>query len=194
MQFFDAVTALIPVVAQFKRLGVRYYVGGSLASSIYGLARTTLDVDVVADLRREHAAPLVAALQPAYYVSEPMILEAIARKSCFNLIYLANSFKVDVFVSKGRDYDLTVFQRIRRDTLDSGEGSEPFFFPSPEDSVLAKLEWYRLGNESSERQWRDIVEVMMAQHNILDRAYLAHWAEQLRVADLLKKAFQESES
>lgn len=194
MQFFDAVTAMIPVVAEFERLGIRYYVGGSLASSIYGLARTTLDVDVVADLRREHVAPLVATLQPAYYVSEPMILDAVARKSCFNVIYLANNFKVDVFVSKGREYDLTVFQRIRQDTLDSGHPSDQFHFPSPEDSVLAKLEWYRLGDEASDRQWRDIIEVMMAQHNVLDRSYLAHWAGQLRVADLLEKAWKEVET
>ena len=55
MQSLDAVTAMMPVVAEFERLGVRYYVGGSLAASVYGLSRTTLDVDLVADLKREDA-------------------------------------------------------------------------------------------------------------------------------------------
>jgi len=193
MQSFDAVTAMIPVIAEFERLGVRYYIGGSLAASIYGLSRTTLDVDLVADLKREHAASLTAALQPSYYVDQGMIVDAIARKSCFNVIYLPNSFKVDVFVTKGREYDLEAFKRIRRDSFDPDEPSSQFHFPSPEDVVLSKLEWYRLGNEASDRQWRDIIEVLMTQRDGLDRAYLSHWAGRLRVADLLAKAWKEAE-
>ena len=42
--------ALLPVIEAFNRLGVPYYLGGSLASSLYGVARTTLDADLVADL------------------------------------------------------------------------------------------------------------------------------------------------
>jgi hypothetical protein len=192
MQYPEALAAMIPVVAEFERLGVRYYVAGSLASSIYGLARTTLDVDLVADLKSEHVAPLAAALQPAYYVSEPMIRDAIARKSCFNLIDLTYNYKVDVFVTKGRGFDQSVFQRTRRDTLGSGHPSDDFFFPSPEDAVLAKLEWYRLGDEVSDRQWRDILEVLMAQHNVLDRPYLERWAVELGVGDLLARAWKEA--
>jgi len=193
MQSFDAVIAMMPVVAEFERLGVRYYVAGSLAASIYGLARTTLDVDLVADLKREHASPLVATLRRDYYVSEPMILDAIARKSCFNVICLANNFKVDVFVSRGRPYDESVFLRTHKDAFGlEGSSDRRFPFPSPEDSLLAKMEWYRLGDETSDRQWRDILEVMMSQQNVLDREYLVHWAESLHVADLLDKAWKEA--
>ena len=51
-----------PVVAALERLGVRYQIGGSVASSIHGVARTTLDVDLVADLREEHVESLVEVL------------------------------------------------------------------------------------------------------------------------------------
>jgi hypothetical protein len=193
MQSLDAVTAVIPVVAALTRLGVRYYIGGSLAASIYGLARTTLDVDLIADLKPEHAAPLTDALQPAYYANENAIRDAIVYKSCFNVIYLANSFKVDVFVSKGREYDRVAFQRIREDDFGSGKPLNQFWFPSPEDVVLAKLQWYRLGDETSERQWRDIVEVMGTQKDVLDRRYLTNWAADLNVADLLTKAWKEAD-
>ena len=141
----------------------------------------------MADLKPEHAAPLAAALQPAYYVNQQMILDAIVRKSCFNVIYLANSFKVDVFVQKDREYDRTVFQRIRQDSLVSEEPPQTVLFPRPEDVVLAKLEWYRLGDEASERQWRDVIEVMMTQDEVLDRSYLRQWAAELQVADLLAR-------
>ena len=119
---------MTPVVAEFKRLGIPYYVGGSLAASIYGLSRTTLDADLVADLKPEHAALLTAALRPAYYVNQNMILDAIARKSCFNVIYLANSFKVDVFVQKGRDYDRTVFH-AHQDTFGPKRRQNNSVFP-----------------------------------------------------------------
>jgi hypothetical protein len=34
------------------------------------------------------------------------------------------------------------------------------YITSPEDVILSKLEWYRLGGEISDRQWRDIVGVL----------------------------------
>lgn len=184
---------MTPVVAEFKRLGIPYYIGGSLAASVYGLSRTTLDVDLVVDMKPVHAALLTEALQGRYYVNQHAILDAIARKCCFNVIYLANSFKVDVFVRKDREYDRQAFRRIRPDSFDAAQKTEKWPFPSPEDVVLAKLEWYRLGDEVSDRQWRDIIEVMMTQHSVLDRSYLAHWAAQLQVADLLARAWKEVE-
>lgn len=62
-----------------ERLGAAYYVGGSAASSNYGVARSTLDVDLVADLSPAHAAPLVAALQAQYYVDARTVAESIQR-------------------------------------------------------------------------------------------------------------------
>ena len=192
MQSLDAVTPVIPVVTALTQLGVRYYIGGSLAASIYGLARTTLDADLVAKLKPEHAVPLSAALRPAFYANLDAIRDAIVRKSCFNVIYLATSFKVDVFVPKDRQYDRVAFQRIREDDFGTGEPWDRFWFPSPEDLVLAKIQWYRLGDETSERQWRDIAEVMGTQKNVLDRQYLAKWAAELGVADLLARAWKEA--
>jgi hypothetical protein len=185
--------ALLPVIEALERLRVPYCVGGSLASSLYGVGRTTLDADLVADLDPRHVPPLVAALQAAYYVDAGMILDAIARRSCFNVIHLASMFKVDVFVLKDRSYDRTAFARIRRDTLTpDGPGAE-VFLASPEDVVLNKLEWFRLGDEISERQWRDAVGVLKVQKDRLDRSYLARWGSELGLTDLLQRAWKEAE-
>lgn len=194
MQPLDAITAMVPVVRQFERLGIPYYIGGSVASSFYGLARSTLDVDLVADLKPEHIAPLAAALQETYYVSPRMIGDAVARKSCFNLIYLPTSFKIDVFVLRDRPYDQEAIRRIRQDTFGPEWQGNPFFVASPEDVILAKLEWFRLGDEVSDRQWRDIIEVMKTQMASLDRDYLLKWAAELGVADLLERAWDEARS
>ena len=66
------------------------------------------------------------------------------------------------------------------------------FFASPEDTVLAKLEWYRKGGEVSDRQWRDLLGVLKVQGETLDRAYLDHWAGELDVSDLLHRALEEA--
>jgi len=192
MPSLDVITAVDPVRAALEHLGVRYYIGGSLASSLYGLSRSTMDVDLVADLAAEHARPLAEALRPAYYVSEPAMAEAIASKSCFNVIHLPTSFKVDVFVLKDREYDREAMTRRRADSLDPNRPEQRLFFASPEDVVLAKLEWFRLGSGVSDRQWRDVVEVLRVQGGALDEEYLDRWAPGLGVAELLHKARQDA--
>jgi len=189
----ETLAAVSPLIAELKKLGVAYYIGGSVVSSMRGIPRSTLDVDLVVDLAPRHVAPLVEALQSAYYISGPMMLDAIARRSCFNLIHLATSFKVDVFVVKNRPYDRHVLTRITDECVDVENPSLRFFLASPEDIILAKLEWYRLGDEISERQWGDVLGVLKVQQGVLDRKYLEHWAADLGVADLLAKAFQEAE-
>jgi hypothetical protein len=187
----DILAAVIPVVDALERLDVPYYVGGSVVSSNYGVARSTLDVDLVADLSPEHVARLVASLESAYYVDGKMISEAIARKSCFNVIHLATMFKVDVFAVKDRRYDRVALGRIRKDTLALESAAAELFVAAPEDIVLSKLEWFRLGDEVSRRQWDDALGVLRVQEDALDKAYLAQWARELGIADLLDRAWQE---
>lgn len=184
--------AIDPLVAALEKLGITYYVGGSLASSTHGIPRSTMDVDIVANLDYCHVEPLVDALKLSYYIDGRIIREAIARRSCFNLIHLATSFKMDVFVLKNRSYDREAFSRIGPKTTPASLPSASYIFASPEDVVLAKLEWFRLGNEVSQRQWSDVLGVMKVQGNHLDRAYLQKWAAELGVADLLEKALQET--
>lgn len=188
-----AIEALRPVVDWLERQGVRHYVGGSVASSVYGVVRTTLDVDLVADLAQEHVAPLVEALRGDYYVSSGMISDAIRRRSCFNVIHLGTMFKVDVFALKDRPYDRAALGRIREDTLDPDEPGRVYLLASPEDVILNKLEWFRLGDEVSERQWGDAMGVLKVQQGRLDEAYLDRWANELGVADLLERARKAAE-
>ena len=194
MQTNDALEAMIPVVSALRRLGVKYYICGSLASTFYGIARTTADVDLVAELCQSDVSAFAEAIREQYYVDEKMISEAIARKSCFNVIYLSTSFKVDVFVAKDRRYDKNAMERIQENSLNDELPEARFFLPSPEDVVLSKLEWYRLGDEVSERQWRDVAGVIKVNRASLDRKYMEKWAGELGVADLLAKAWKEVEA
>jgi len=194
MQSPDTLVAVSPVVDALEDLGVAYYLGGSVVSSTYGLARSTLDVDLVADLAERHVQPFTDALKSAYYVDAHMISDAIARKSCFNVIHLATMFKVDVFAVKDRPYDRMALARIRKDTLAVESAAAEFFLASPEDVVLNKLEWFRLGDEVSQRQWDDVIGVLKVQQARLDGAYLTEWATKLGVADLLQRAQEDAEA
>ena len=184
--------AITPVIDVLEELGVAYYIGGSVASSIYGLPRSTLDVDLVADLRPEQAQPLVARLQQTYYLDEEAILRAIERRSSCNLIHLETMLKVDVFIAQMRPFDLEVFQRLRQSQASEAEPHRILMLSSAEDMVLAKLEWYRLGNEVSERQWSDVLGMLKVQGSALDTAYLRQWATHLGLLDLLERAFTEA--
>jgi hypothetical protein len=188
----DIAAVLDPIVSTFNHLGIAYYICGSAASSTHGLARSSLDVDMVADLAPGHVDEFVAALRNAYYLEPKTIADAIERKSCFNLIHLALSFKVDVFCVKNRSYDRGVLVRTEKAQLDESNPAAEYNIASAEDIVLAKLEWYRLGDEVSELQWRDIIGVLKVQEKNVDLAYLTYWADQLHVADLLEKAWREA--
>lgn len=184
--------ALEPVADALDSLGVNFYIGGSVASSAHGFARATMDIDLVADLRREHVDRLVSRLAPAYYVDAAMIRKAIDTSQSFNLIHLATMYKVDVFVTKDRPFDRLARARAMPQPFSEGS-SRLFRMASPEDTILSKLEWYRAGGEVSERQWLDVIGVMQVQREGLDRDYLVRWAAELNVADLLDRAWHQVE-
>ena len=188
----DILVALDQVVDAFEKIRVPYYIGGSVASSAYGIARATLDIDLVADLKTQHVDSLLEMLEADYYIDKGMILDAIKRRSSFNLIHLETMLKVDIFITKDRPYDGMAFQRKRKDTLDEEQIAAQFYLASPEDIILSKLEWFRVGGEVSERQWHDVLGIIKVQGELINKEYLQHWAKELGISDLLEKAFRDA--
>ncbi len=182
--------AIIPIVTALEQLGVAYYIGGSVVSSIYGIPRATFDVDLIADLRPEQVRPFFKQLEADYYIDEEMIRDAIKHHSSFNVMYLASMLKIDVFLPKLRPFDQEEYRRAQPETLI--QGARAFYVSSPEDTVLHKLEWYRKGNEISDRQWNDVLGVLKVQGRALDIIYLRQWAIQLGVTDLLDRALEDA--
>ena len=187
----DLLSALKPVAAALSEIGATFFVGGSVASSYHGASRSTMDVDVVAHITKDDVEPFILRLGDQYYVSQPAILDAIDRKSCFNLIHYATSFKIDVFIFKGRPFDQQSLKRVVYGQLES---DSDFVVPiaSPEDTIVAKLEWYRSGNETSERQWDDMTRVLKVLGNQVDLDYLSSAAHELGVNDLLNRLLKSS--
>lgn len=187
------IEALRPVADVFESLGIEYYIGGSIASSYHGKGRSTLDIDIIAGIGSEHVAVMARLLESEYYADAAMIGEAVRNRRSFNLIHLATSYKIDVFVIGKRSFEQEARRRIVHGRV---PGDETRLFPiaSAEDVILNKLEWYRLGKEVSERQWLDVIGVMRMQADQLDNAYLDRWVTSLGVADLLERAREEVRS
>ena len=162
------------VTQTLERLSIPYAVGGSLASSVHGVMRSTLDVDIVTDMHLEHIQPLVAALSKEFYTDDEMVRDAIEHKSSFNLIHYETALKVDIFIRKSREFDQMQLER-RRTSVISTDPEQSVYVTCPEDVVLSKLEWYRMGGEVSERQWRGTLGVLKTRAGELDLDYLRKW-------------------
>ena len=188
----DILQAIQPVIIAFDELSILYYIGGSIASSVYGIARATMDIDLVADIKMENISRLKEMLEEKYYIDENMIEDAITHSSSFNLIHLESMIKIDVFIHKQLSYQKESLKRKRKDTLDESKNASEFYFSSPEDIILNKLQWYDKGNRVSERQWLDVIGVIKVQSINLDVDYLKKWGEHLGLSDLIVKAFDNA--
>jgi hypothetical protein len=173
-------TELLKFVGEvFERLNVPYAVVGSVASSFYGEARLTNDIDVVADLRDESVRLFLRAFpQDQFYVSEDAVRQAIRTRSQFNIIHPDSGLKVDVIIPQLSGIDQ--LQSRKRVTLrDAGFDS---YFGSPEDVILKKLEFYLEGG--SEKHLRDVAGILKISGDQVDRTYISKWAGKLGVLEI----------
>ena len=186
----DILQAITPVVDVLERFDIPYYIGGSVASSVHGKQRATQDVDIIAAIGRHHVQTLVKLLENEYYIDGASINDAIRHQSSFNVLHHTTGIKVDVFVLKSSAFAQQELSRAREGVIETG--TRPFYFASPEDIILNKLSWWKMGGGMSPRQWNDIVEVMKRKANVLDLPYLRQFAPPLGVSDILEQALTDA--
>lgn len=187
----DPVAVAVIVGQALEKLGVPYVLGGSFASSLHGEPRSTNDVAVVADLDRATALLFVESLGEKFYADSITAIEAVRVGGSFNVIYMESAVKVDIFVAGTDPLDQERLRRRRRMAVNAVDQQAALYVDTAEDVVLRKLEWYRRGSETSERQWRDVVAVLRVQQQ-LDERYMRSWADRLGIADLLVRALGEA--
>jgi hypothetical protein len=171
------------IVGALDRCAIPHMIAGSLASTFHGVPRATQDVDLVIDPSRPALESLVRLLSGSgFYVSEVAVEEAWRRRGQFNAIHQESGWKIDLILRKQRPFSTTEFERRQAAEILGTRA----FVATAEDTVLAKLEWSRLGE--SERQLRDVIGILEMAGDRLDHAYLERWAAELGVADLLRRA------
>jgi hypothetical protein len=174
-------------------LKIDYAIGGSIASSLYGKVRFTQDADITVAAFGDKAEHLYNVLKESFYISKEAMNQAISNRSSFNIIHLKSAFKIDMFIQKDDDFHRQLFLRRKKVKLDESI-NHLFDIVSAEDIILLKLQWYQSAGCTSERQWSDVLGVLVVQSQMLDMKYLKSCSEKLGLSDILQKAIDESQT
>lgn len=186
----DALDIALRVATAVESLGGAYFIGGSLASSLHGEPRATNDIDIVLSLPASLSPRFCEALGPDFELDADQLRRALTRAETTNGFFLPYLTKIDFFGLGHEPFDAVEF--ARRSAVRIRDSGELLVVKSAEDSILRKLWWFRLGGEVSERQWRDVIEVLRANAGQLDESHLETWAPSLAVGDLLARARHEA--
>ena len=181
-------SAILDFTTILDHLGFQYLIGGSFASSVHGEYRTTNDIDFLCSIVINLLPGFFKLLKGEFIVDEIMVKESVSLKKSFNIIHEKSFTKIDVFTKVG-EYQNEQLSRAREISIPGI--SKGVKIASAEDTILSKLLWYKMGNEVSERQWKDIQGVLKVQGDKLDFKYLQMWAENIGVSQLLEKAKNE---
>lgn len=188
----EAIQVALRVADILEAAGIEYLVGGSIASSTMGEPRSTMDVDFVVRMGEADVAPLVAGLGDEFLADPNALRRAIRDRSSANLIHYPTMIKIDLFVLRDSPAEREQMRRRQRIRV-AQDPDRHLYFCTAEDIVVQKLRWYRMGDETSDRQWRDVLSVLDHNRERLDLRYLRIAAEGLGVSDLLQRALAAAE-
>jgi len=175
----DQAELLRRVIEILEQLDLTYMVVGSVASGAYGEPRLTRDIDIVVRLPAEQVSGLCQAFGPPdYYVDSNAAMQAALACGQFNVIHPASGNKVDFVIARNDPWGrMQIHRRRRVRILPDLEG----YAAAPEDIILGKMDYYRQGG--SEKHARDVAGMIKVSGELIDRAYVAEWAERLGLSE-----------
>ena len=177
------------IIETLESLGLQYAIGGSFASSTYGEARTTMDIDISIVLPESEMQRLVEAIQQlGYYAFLDAIVDAMIQNMPFNIIDATSGYKADIFLVAPTPLDQSVLARSRRMVYDTTTNATAMLY-SPEDVIIYKLKYFLMGR--SQKHLRDIGAILIVQGTALDYDYIAHWAQQVGATEVWNQLLAE---
>jgi hypothetical protein len=173
---------LTRVVSALEQAGIPYMLVGSFASSHHGAPRATQDIDIVVDPTFDSLDRFLELLKcDDVYLDADVACEELRRRGQFNVIDGSTAWKVDIIFRKTRPFSKNELARRTPATVLGVN----VFVATAEDTILAKLEWAKLGE--SERQLRDVRALLDATTDSLDREYVLEWLDDLGIRELWER-------
>ena len=173
-------------------LGIPYAVVGSWASSVYGEARFTQDIDILFDLPMGDVPRFCEAFPAGeFYLNEDTVRSAIRDRSQFNLLHPSSGNKIDFMLTRPNTWDDEQLRRRRRIEFPQGANSFHAFVAAPEGVILGKLWYYSQGG--GERHLRDIDGILRVSGADLDRSEIERWAETLGCQEVWRRLIDEAD-
>ncbi len=171
------------VIERLDKIGVDYFLVGSLASMYYSRPRFTNDIDLVVQISASKARLIEEQFPLEDYYCPPIevIRDEIIRRGSFNLIHQDTGIKVDLLLDKGTDFYLSEFTRRKKVKLSP---SFEAYIASAEDVILKKLDFYNEGR--SEKHISDIQEILASTD--VDLKYLEFWVKKMNLSEAWLKA------
>lgn len=184
-QEIDFLKALVKIL---EDAGIPYMLCGSVGSSFYGQPRATNDADIVIAPTDEQIQAFIKSIGKNYYINQQTAFDALKQSSMFNIIDMKTGRKADFIIRKKRPFSTEEFERRRSVNM----AGLKVWIASVEDVILSKLEWSK--DSQSSQQFKDALNVAIVQWENLDKNYLYKWAQELGVADILKKLLEQTEN
>jgi len=172
---------LVDCLRRLNRTSLTYYLTGSMASNYWGIPRTTHDLGFVIQLPVSDVPRIVQEFRGDFFLEEAAVRAAFQPPHQFNAIDTRSALKVNFWLPKPEPFDREMLRRRAQVTL----FGEPAWISTPEDVILHKLVWNRIS--PSNRQLGDAAGVVAVQADALDKGYLRHWAQELKLGGELER-------
>ena len=169
---------LLAKVIQILDAGkIEYMLTGSYVSSLQGQPRSTHDIDIIVAIKKTQVSRFAKSFpSPDFYLDEESIIEAIEKKDMFSLIETGGGNKIDFWLLTDSPFDQS---RFSRRYIEEFMGQK-IYVSSPEDTILAKLNWSKLSG-GSQKQFLDALSVYEVQSGKLDIFYLEKSVKKLKL-------------
>lgn len=155
---------------------IPYMITGAWSAIFYGRPRASHDIDFVVELHKEDidkAIKTFEKLSDSFLVEG--VSEAVKHKSMFQILHLPTMLKLDFWILTDEEFDKSRFKRRKKvKILD-----QDMEMTTPEDTILQKLIWYRMGE--IEKHLIDAAFVYQIQKKNLDKKYLQFWIKKLKL-------------
>ena len=175
----NAVEATRAVVAAVEACGIAYLITGSLASSAYGIPRTSKDADLVLEMGGRDPKEIMQRLGPGFELDPQMSFESITGSMRWIVHVPEVPFDIELFLLSQDAHHRERF--LRRVSLHHPILGRTVFLPAPEDVVIQKIRW---GRDKDRSDARDVIAVS---GELLDWPYVEAWCDRHGTRALLEE-------